>query len=146
MFAGGDRNGEGGAGGGCVIMSRSPAGRRTQHAVMATANEWARIRELADEAGMEISRYIVHRAIMAEAVPAVVMRRAVRELLVLAKVEQERLEDLDLGDRWAALGDAVDAWLSREGDLDRLTDPGAAGRWQAVSGSADPEGGPAPQP
>ena len=31
-------------------MSRSPGGRRTQHAVMATANEWARIRELADEA------------------------------------------------------------------------------------------------
>ncbi len=127
-------------------MSRPPGGRRTRHAVMATANEWARIRELADEAGMEISRYIVHRAIMAEAVPAVVMRRAVRELLVLVKVEQERMEDLDLGDRWAALGDAVDAWLSREGDLDRLTDPGAAARWQAVSASADPEGGPAPQP
>ena len=127
-------------------MSRSPGGRRTQHAVMATANEWARIRELADEAGMDISRYIVHRAIMAEAVPAVVMRRAVRELLVLAKIEQERMEDIDLGDRWVAIGDAVDAWLSREGDLDRLTDPGAAARWQAVSGSADPEGGPAPQP
>ena len=95
---------------------------------------------------MEISRYIVHRAIMAEAVPAVVMRRAVRELLVLAKVEQERMEDLDLGDRWTALGDAVDAWLWREGDLDRLTDPGAAARWQAVSVSADSEGGPAPQP
>ncbi len=42
---------------------------------MATANEWTRIRELADEAGMEISRCIVHRAIMAEAAPAVVMRR-----------------------------------------------------------------------
>ena len=85
-------------------MSRSPGGRRTQHAVMATANEWARIRELADEAGMEISRYIVHRAIMAEAVPAVVMRRAMRELLVLAKIEQERMEDLGLGDRWAVIG------------------------------------------
>ena len=46
---------------------------------------------------MEISRYIVHRTITAEAVPAVVMRRAVRELLVLAKIEQERTEDLDLG-------------------------------------------------
>ena len=141
-----NRDGDGYGGCGGVVVSRSPGGRRTQHAVMATANEWARIRELADEAGMEISRYIVHRAIMAEAVPAVVMRRAVRELLVLAKIEQERMEDLELGDRWAAIGDAVDAWLSREGDLDRLTDPGAAARWQAVSGSADPEGGPAPQP
>ena len=113
---------------------------------MATANEWARIRELAAEAGMEISRYIVHRATMAEAVPAVVLRLAVREMLVLAKIEKERMAELGLEDRWAALGDAVDAWLSREGDLDRLTDPDAAARWQAVSGSADPEGGPAPQP
>ena len=40
----------------------------------------------------------------------------------------------------------VDAWLDREAELDRLTDPGAAERWRAVSGSADPEGGPAPQP
>ena len=121
-------------------------GGRNRHAVMATANEWARIRELADEAGMEISRYIVHRTLTAEAVPAVVMRRAVRKLLVLAKIEQERTEDLDLGDCWAALGDAVDAWLSRDGDLDRPTGPGAAACWQAVSVSADPEGGPAPRP
>ena len=68
-------------------MSRSPASHRTQHGVMATANEWARIRELAAEAGMEISRYIVHRATVAEAVPAVVLQLAVRETLVLAKIE-----------------------------------------------------------
>ena len=43
-------------------MSRRPAGRYTQHAVMATASEWARIRELAADAGMDLSRYIVHRA------------------------------------------------------------------------------------
>ena len=131
---------------GSLVVSRSPASHRTQHAVMATANEWARIRELADEAGMEISRYIVHRATIAEALPDVVLRRAVREMLVLAKVEEERMAELGLEDRWAALGDAVDAWLTREDNLDRLTDPDAAARWQAVSGSADPEGGPAPQP
>ena len=141
-----NRNGDACSGSGGVVVSRSPGGRRTQHGVMATANEWARIRELAAEAGMEISRYIVHRATMAEAVPAVVLRLAVREMLVLAKIEKERMAELGLEDRWAALGDAVDAWLSREGDLDRLTDPDAAARWQAVSGSADPEGGPAPQP
>ena len=62
---------------------------------------------------MEISRYIVHRATMAEAVPAVVLRLAVREMLVLAKIEKERMAELGLEDRWAALGDAVDAWLSR---------------------------------
>ncbi len=96
MLAGKARNSDGCGRSGGGVMSRAPGGRRTQHAVMATANEWTRIRELADEAGMEISRCIVHRAIMAEAAPAVVMRRAVRELLgellvLLAKIEQERM-------------------------------------------------------
>ena len=39
-----------------AIMSRRPAERRTQHAVMATASEWARIRELAAAADMDLSR------------------------------------------------------------------------------------------
>ena len=59
------------------MVSRSPRSARTQHAVMATANEWARIRELAAEADMELSRYNVHRATMGETLPAVVLRRAV---------------------------------------------------------------------
>ena len=127
-------------------MSRGPASRRTQHAVQATANEWARIRELAAEAGMDLSRYIVHRATQPDPLPAAVLRRAVRELLLLSKLEEQRMADMALEDRWRALGDAVDAWLVREAELDRLTDPGADGRWRAVSASADPEGGPAPKP
>ena len=127
-------------------MSRGPASRRTQHAVQATANEWARIREFAAAAGMDLSRYIVHRATQPDPLPAVVLRRAVRELLLLSKLEEERMADMALEDRWRALGDAVDAWLVREAELDRLTDPGADGRWRAVSASADPEGGPAPKP
>ena len=127
-------------------MSGSPGARRTQHAVMATASEWARIRDLAAQAGMDISRYVVHRATVPDPLPDAVMRRAVRELLLLARIEQQRMADLGLEERWQALGDAVDAWLDREAELDRLTDPGAAERWRAVSGSADPEGGPAPRP
>ena len=46
---------------------------------------------------------------------------------------------------WKAPGDAVDAWLDWEAEFDRLTGPGAAERWQVVSGSADPVGGPGPQ-
>ena len=126
-------------------MSRGPEARRTQHAVQATASEWARIRELAAEAGMEISRYVVHRATRPDPLPAVVLRRAVRELLLLSRIEEQRMAEMGLGERWTALGDAVDAWLDREAELDRLSDPGAAGRWRAVSGSADPEGGPAPR-
>ena len=52
-----------------AIMSRRPAERRTQHAVMATASEWARIRELAADTGMDISRYIVHRATVPDPLP-----------------------------------------------------------------------------
>ena len=115
-------------------MSRRPAERRTQHAVMATASEWARIRELAADAGMDISRYIVHRATVPDPLPDTVLRRAVRELLLLARIEEQRMADMGLEDRWKALGDAVDAWLDREAELDRLTDPGAAERWRAVSG------------
>ena len=50
-------------------MSRRPAERRTQHAVMATASEWARIRELAAVADMDLSRYIVHRATVPDPLP-----------------------------------------------------------------------------
>ena len=127
-------------------MSRKPGGHRTQHAVQATASEWARIKDLAAASGMELSRYIVHRATMPDPLPAAVLRRAVRELLLLAKIEERRMADMGLEDRWAALGDSVDAWLDREAELERLTDPGAAGRWRAVSASADPEGGPEPRP
>ena len=129
-----------------ALMSRRPAERRTQHAVMATASEWVRIRELAADAGMDLSRYIVHRASAPDPLPDSVLRRAVRELPLLARIEQQRMADMGLEERWNALGDAVDAWPDREAELDRLTDPGAAERWRAVSGSADPEGGPAPQP
>ena len=91
---------------------------------------------------MELSRYIVHRATEPDPLPAAVLRRAVRELLLLSKLEEQRMADMGLEDRWTALGDAVDAWLAREAELDRLTDSATAERWRAVSGSADPEGGP----
>ena len=108
--------------------------------------EWARVRELAAGAGMHIWRYIVNRATVPDPLPDTVLRRAVRELLLIAKIEERRMADIALKERWKALGDAVDAWLDREAELDRLTDPGAAERWRAVSGGTDPEGGPAPRP
>ncbi len=98
-------------------MSRRPAERRAQHAVMATASGWVRIRELAADAGMDLSRYVVHRASAPDPLPDSVLRRAVRELLLLATIEQQRMADMGLEERW-----------------------------RAVSGSACPEGGPAPQP
>ncbi len=65
---------------------RGTRGRRSQHAVMATASEWTRIRECAAAAGMEVSLYVVHRATQPDPLPATVLRRAVRELLLLSKL------------------------------------------------------------
>ncbi len=91
-------------------MSRRPAERRTQHAVMATASDWVRIREPAADAGKDLSRYVVHRASAPDPLPDSVLRRTVRELPLLARIEQQRMADMGLEERWNALGDAVDAW------------------------------------
>ena len=59
---------------------------------------------------------------------------AVRELLLLAKIEEKRMAEMGMEERWTALGDTVDVWVEREAELERLTDPGAAERWQGGLG------------
>ncbi len=108
-------------------------GKHRQRALMATDSEWARIGAAASAAGMEKSRYIVDRVLSAEPVPREAIHRAIRQSLVLALLEERRLREAGAGSAWDAASDAVDAWLEREGDLDRLTDPAAANRWKAVS-------------
>ena len=105
---------------------------RRQRAVMATDSEWERIGSAAQAAGMEISRFIVQRALMPDSLPPEVMRRAVREMLVLSRLEERRLRGAGGGEAWEVACDAVDDWLEREGALDVLSDPGAANRWRAV--------------
>ena len=112
----------------------SPA--RTAHrqrAVMASDSEWERIGKAAAAAGMEKSRYVIERALAPGALPPEVMRRAIRQSLVLAVLEERDLRDAGAGERWDAACAAVDAWLEGEGALARLTDPGAANRWKAMS-------------
>ena len=107
--------------------------RPQQRALMATDSEWARIGEAAAAAGMEKSRYVIHRTLAPESLPVEVMRRVIRQSLVLAVVQERELRDAGLGDRWEAVCAAVDAWLEHEGALARLTDPGAANRWKALA-------------
>ncbi len=45
------------------------------------------------------------------------------------------MADMGLEERWRALGEAVDVWLDREAEVDRLSDADAAERWRAVSPS-----------
>ena len=105
---------------------------RRQRAVMASDAEWERIGRAADAAGMDRSRYVVHRALMTEPLPAEVLRRAVRESLVLSCLEERRLREAGLGAVWEDVCDAVDGWIEEEGAIGRLTDPGAANRWKAL--------------
>ena len=109
----------------------TPRQDRRQRAVMASDSEWERIARAAASAGMEISRFIVHRALMPDTLPPEVTRRAVRELLVLSKLEERRLREAGAAEAWDDACEAVDRFLEREGILATLTDPGAANRWRA---------------
>ena len=115
------------------------ADARRQRALMATDAEWERIGRAADAAGMDRSRYLVRRALTADALASEVLRRAVRETLVLSLLEERRLRAAGAGSAWDDACDAVDEWIDREGLLERLTDPGAANRWKAAGGLPDAE-------
>ena len=109
---------------------------RRQRALMATDAEWERIGRAAAALGMDRSRFLIHRALAEETVPAEVLRRAVREVLVLSRLEERRLREAGAGTAWEDACDLVDGWIEREGVLDRLTDPGAANRWKAAGTEA----------
>ena len=105
---------------------------RRQRAVMATDAEWERIDRAARSAGMERSRFIIQRTLMPDALPVEVLRRTVREVLVLARLEKRRLREAGAGEAWEEAGDAIDDWLESAGVLALLTDSGAANRWKAA--------------
>ena len=107
------------------------ASSRRQRAVMATDSEWERITRVAQAAGMELSRFIIHQTLRPDALPTEVLRRAVREVLILSHLEERRLREAGAGGAWEDAATAVDDWLEREGVLAHLTDPGAANRWKA---------------
>ena len=119
-----------------AAVSEGEEGRR-QRAVMATDEEWERVGRRAAASGMELSRFVIHRALATDLLPPEVLRRAARETLALSLLEERRLRDAGLGAVWEDACDAVDEWIDREGMLDRLTDPGAANRWKAVGREPD---------
>ena len=87
---------------------------------------------------MDRSRYLVHRALdralAPDAVSAEALRHAVREVLVLSRLEERRLREAGVGAAWDDACDAVDGWLGRVGTLERLT---AANRWKAPDAEDD---------
>ena len=113
---------------------------RRQRAVMATDAEWERVGRAAKAHGMDRSRFLIQRALTADSLPDEVLRRALREMLVLSLLEERRLRQAGAGAVWEEACALVDDWIEREGMLDRLTDPGAANRWKTV-GIPDQEDG-----
>ena len=85
---------------------------RRQRALMATDLEWERIGRAADAAGMDRSRYLVRRALTADALAPEVLRRAIRETLVLSLLEERRLRE-------GGGGSGVGRRLRRGGRMDR---------------------------
>ena len=101
---------------------KAAKGRKKQRAVMATDSDWETVRERADAAGMDVSRFIVGRLTAPAAVPdegvatrelAGKVARIERAVRVLYEVEKQRVEDGAGAETWEALvrraGARVDA-------------------------------------
>ena len=87
-------------------------GRKKQRAVMATDSDWQTVRERADAAGMDVSRFIVERLTAPAAVPedgaatrelAGAVARIERAVRVLYEVEKQRVEDGAGAETWEVL-------------------------------------------
>ena len=97
-------------------------GRKRQRAVMATDSDWQMVRERAEAAGMDVSRFIVERLTAPVEVPedraavrdlAGAVARIERTVRVLWEVEKRRVEDGAGPETWELLvrraGARVDA-------------------------------------
>ncbi len=89
--------------------SGATRGRRRQRAVMATDSEWQALRERAEAAGMDVSRFIVERLTAPAAEPgggaaardlSGAVARIERAVCTLVEIERRRLEDNGEGRVW----------------------------------------------
>jgi len=106
-------------------MAVRPSGeKRRQRGIMATDAEWAVIRAQAEAAGLSISDYIMRVLVGAPAspvagLPASVVGRLIRALLVLERLEAMRIEAQGGSDILQAVSAEVDAWLAAETAIER---------------------------
>ena len=101
-------------------------GRKRQRAVMATDSDWQALRERADAAGMDVSRFILERLTAPVQVPedpalrrdlAAAVARIERTLRVLYEVEKQRVEDSAGAETWQALVRRAGARIDAEDAL-----------------------------
>ena len=93
-------------------MSGAVERRKRQRAVMATDSDWQALKERADAAGMDVSRFILERLTAPVPVPedrvmtrdlASAVARVERAVRVLYEVEKERIEGGAGTETWQAL-------------------------------------------
>ena len=104
-------------------MSGAAERRKRQRAVMATDSDWQLLKERADAAGMDVSRFILERLTAPVPVPedrvmtrhlAVGLARIERMVRVLYEVERQRVEDTAGTETWQALVRRAGARVDRE--------------------------------
>ena len=102
---------------------RGPEGKRRQRAVLMTDREWERIGARAKAAGMKVSRYIAHRLAGPAETPALaaadpspeLLRRMLREVMVLSRIEQQRMAGREGEEEsWERVAALVDEQLAAE--------------------------------
>ena len=108
-------------------MTREMEDRRRQRGVTVTDSEWRRLKERAKEAGMPVSRFIVHRLAEEDpgppldrgpgGLPAPVWQRVAREVLLLGRIEEQRMAGQRVPEEREALAAEVDDWLARQEEL-----------------------------
>ena len=105
-------------------MAARPNGeKRKGRLVRATDAEWARVRDDARAAGLQVSDY-VRRTLLGPTEPAepalspALVRRLARALLILERLERARFEKQGGGDVWRAMAEEIDAWI----DIDTVPD------------------------
>ena len=107
-------------------MSGAAVGRKRQRAVMATDSDWLALKERADAAGMDVSRFILERLTAPVTVPeeavltrdlAVGLARIERMVRVLYEVEKERVEESAGAETWQALVRRASARIDAEETL-----------------------------
>ena len=88
--------------------------RRRQRAVMATDSEWARLKEQARAAGMDVSRFILERLTAPDPNPAGTLERVERAVAVLLEVEKARMAGNGEADAWDAFVRQAESRLEQE--------------------------------
>ena len=89
--------------------------------------------ELARLAGKSVSRFLIRKATAREAAPVAVLRRAMREILILSSLEEYRTRGPGAGELFDQVVQAVD---SPPGEGRRSCSSGRPGRGQQVAGAA----------